>query len=197
MCCVRNRTCGCASRPVVLDSRTGLSFGVHGTPSVSQNGFTAHGTRLAILARMAAVRTPFGIESSSFEAAGGHEGLSQLVDAFYRNMDLLPEAATIRAMHELDLHLSREKLKVFLAGWLGGPNAYRETFGPIAIPRAHEHLQIDERERDAWLGCMAQAVSDQPWSAEFKAYFMHAIAVPAERVRLASLARRGAATRPR
>jgi hemoglobin len=135
--------------------------------------------------------------SSSFDAAGGHEGLSRLVDAFYRHMDSLPEAAAIRAMHELDLHLSREKLKAFLAGWLGGPNTYRDRFGPISIPSAHQHLHIDESERDAWLLCMATAVDEQPWAADFKTYFMSAIAVPAERVRLSSLARRGAKTEPR
>ena len=136
-------------------------------------------------------------ERSSFEAAGGHEGLSRLVDAFYSNMDALPEAAAIRAMHEHDLHLSREKLKVFLTGWLGGPNTYRDRFGPISIPGVHQHLHIDESERDAWLLCMATAVAEQPWAADFKAYFMSAIAVPAERVRLSSLARRGATTEPR
>lgn len=127
---------------------------------------------------------------ASYVAAGGEQGLSRLVDAFYDYMDVLPEAATIRAMHEPDLALSREKLKVFLSAWLGGPNVYRERFGPIAIPRVHSHLAIDVPERDAWLLCMARAVSDQPWAVEFKTYFMQAISVPAERVRVASVMRR-------
>ena len=64
------------------------------------------------------------------------------------------------------------------------------TFGPISIPRVHQHLPIGEAERDAWLACMARAVEEQSWTDEFKRYFMRAIAVPAERVRLASVARR-------
>ncbi|MGN6107124.1 MAG: group II truncated hemoglobin [Kofleriaceae bacterium] len=128
----------------------------------------------------------FGVGSSSYEAAGQRDGLARLVDAFYDYMDELPEAAVIRAMHPSELALSREKLKVFLSAWLGGPNEYRERFGPISIPRAHAHLAIDEPERDAWLHCMRRAVDDQPWTAEFKAYFLRAIAVPAERVRAMS-----------
>ena len=48
-------------------------------------------------------------------------------------------------------------------------------------------------ERDAWLACMECAVNEQPWTTDFKRYFMRAIAVPAERVRCASVARRLAA----
>jgi hypothetical protein len=33
---------------------------------------------------------------------------------------------------------------------------------------------------------MQLAVDEQPWAADFKTYFMRAIAVPAERVRLAA-----------
>jgi hemoglobin len=105
-------------------------------------------------------------------------------------MDQMPIATTIRAMHDTDLRLSREKLTVFLCGWLGGPNLYGVTFGPISIPRAHQHFSIGEAERDAWLTCMEQAVKEQPWAPDFKRYFMHSIAVPAERIRLASAARR-------
>ncbi|MGE3546941.1 MAG: group II truncated hemoglobin [Kofleriaceae bacterium] len=130
--------------------------------------------------------TTYGEGSASYVAAGERDGIARLVDAFYRQMDELPIAATIRAMHEQDLGRSREKLTVFLCGWLGGPNLYSATFGPISIPRVHEHLAIGESERDAWLACMARAVEQQPWTTDFKHYFMRAIAVPAERVRLAS-----------
>ncbi len=134
----------------------------------------------------------YGVGSTSYEAAGGYDGISRVVDLFYDFMDSLDEAKTIRALHEAELSLSREKLKAFLSAWLGGPNRYRERFGPIAIPAAHSHFSIDEAERDAWLLCMNRAVAEQPWDSEFKTYFMRAIAVPAERVRMASVAWRTA-----
>ena len=36
-----------------------------------------------------------------------------------------------------DLTLAREKLLVFLCGWLGGPKEYAARFGPIRIPAVH------------------------------------------------------------
>jgi hemoglobin len=135
--------------------------------------------------------TAYGTGSASYDAVGGEPGIARLVDAFYELMDTLDEARTIRAMHPPDLAVAREKLKVFLCAWLGGPNHYRERFGPISIPGAHAHFAIDEAERDAWLECMQRAVEQQPWPAELKHYFMRVIAVPAERIRLASVARRG------
>jgi hemoglobin len=135
--------------------------------------------------------TAYGTGSASYDAVGGEPGIARLVDAFYELMDTLDEARTIRAMHPPDLALAREKLKVFLCAWLGGPNHYRERFGPISIPGAHAHFAIDEAERDAWLECMQRAVEQQPWPAELKHYFMRVIAVPAERIRLASVVCRG------
>jgi hemoglobin len=134
----------------------------------------------------------YGVEDASYNAAGQREGLAKLVEAFYRHMDTLPEAATIRAMHEDDLTVAHEKLTVFLCGWLGGPREYATKFGPIRIPRAHAHLKIDEPERDAWMLCMQRAVDEQDWADDFKRYFIEAIYVPAERSRAVSKARRDA-----
>lgn len=134
----------------------------------------------------------YGNGDASFQAAGGEAGLARLVDAFYDEMDRAPVAARIRAMHAPDLALSRDKLKVFLAAWLGGPNLYRQKFGPISIPGVHAHLDIGPDERDAWLACMQHAVSAQPWAEDFKQYFLRAIAVPAERVRVTCASRRAA-----
>lgn len=138
----------------------------------------------------------YGVGEASYRAAGGLEGLRRLVDAFYDRMNDLPEAAGIRAMHPEDLALSRRKLTGFLSGWLGGPRIYAQEFGPISIPGAHAHIAIDEAERDAWLACMRAAVAGQPWSHAFKDYFLRAIAVPAERVRAVSAARRAARREP-
>jgi len=132
----------------------------------------------------------YGTGAASYEAAGRDVGIARLVDAFYDHMDTLDQARIIRAMHAPSLALSRAKLKAFLCAWLGGPNEYRERFGPISIPGAHARFTIDEAERDAWLECMRRAVEDQPWEPAFKLYFMRAIAVPAERVRVASVFRR-------
>jgi hemoglobin len=125
----------------------------------------------------------YGNGDSSYQAAGGIEGIRRLVDAFYDQMDSLADAADIRAMHPRDLAESRDKLSCFLSGWLGGPKLYREKYGPISIPAAHAQLRIGSLSRDAWLLCMHQALQQQPWPEDFKHYLLQALSVPAERCR--------------
>ncbi len=136
---------------------------------------------------------PFGTGDASYQAAGQLAGIEHLVERFYHYMDCLPEAATIRAMHAPDLTESKRKLAFFLSGWLGGPKLYSQHYGGITIPLAHAHLRVDGPERDAWLLCMQKAVDEQPYTREFKTYLMVQLAVPAERVRQASVAKRNAA----
>ena len=124
----------------------------------------------------------YGEGDTSYRAAGERAGITCLVDAFYRIMDERPEAQIIRRMHARDLTLSRDKLALFLCGWMNGPNLYTAKYGPIRIPSAHEHLRIGPRERDAWLHCMELAISEQGYAADFAAYLLRELRVPAERV---------------
>lgn len=123
----------------------------------------------------------YGYEDTSLKAMGGEAGVRRLVDLFYDAMEQRPDARAILAMHPADLTLSRAKLAAFLTGWLGGPKRYREQWGSIRIPTAHQHLRIGAAERDAWLGCMQEAIDQLPVAADFKRYFMEAVAVPANR----------------
>ncbi|MFC6672322.1 group II truncated hemoglobin [Marinobacterium aestuariivivens] len=125
----------------------------------------------------------YGDDDTSFITAGGEAGIARLVDDFYDQMESLPDAAGIRAMHPDDLAESRDKLARFLCGWLGGPKLYREKYGPISIPSAHAHLAVGSSERDAWLLCMRKALVSQPWPEDFKDYLLRALSVPAERCR--------------
>ena len=130
-------------------------------------------------------KKPYGLEDTSYKAAGQIEGLQKLVKAFYSYMDLLPEAKIIRAMHPQDLTLSIEKLACFLSGWLGGPKLFSAKFGPINIPKAQSHLPISYAEGDAWMLCMQKAVADQSYDDSFKAYLVKELRVPTERIRRA------------
>ncbi|MDO3385438.1 group II truncated hemoglobin [Gilvimarinus sp. SDUM040013] len=126
----------------------------------------------------------YGVDDGSYRAAGGLEGITQLVDAFYDFMEELPEAQVIRGMHRADLGESRKKLAYFLSGWLGGPKLYAENFGGIVIPKAHGHLAIGQNEVDAWMLCMQKAVDLQPYPQAFKDYLINQLRVPAERIRV-------------
>jgi len=128
----------------------------------------------------------YGVGDQSFQAAGGVEGIKRLAQSFYDHMKVLPETQKIFVMHPGDTNLSIDKLARFLTGWLGGPRLYQEKYGGISIPMAHAHLDISEKERDAWLFCMQRALEDQPYDPTFKEYLLQQLAIPAERIRVAA-----------
>ncbi len=131
------------------------------------------------------MREAFGEGDASYRAAGGLDGLTRLVDAFYSEMDQLQSAKRIRLMHPEDLSESKRKLAFFLSGWLGGPKLYSQHFGSIIIPSAHRHLNVTEDDAQVWLLCMSKALEAQPYEAEFKEYLIKQLGVPASRIRQA------------
>ena len=99
--------------------------------------------------------------TTPYELIGGEEGVRRLVDRFYDLMDTAPEAAGIRVMHPPDLETSREKLRLFLVGWLGGPPVYVERFGHPMLRARHLPFPIATSERDQWMWCMERALDEQ------------------------------------
>lgn len=95
-----------------------------------------------------------------YESLGGEEKLHELVDRFYDHMDSLFETRSIREMHANSLKASREKLFLFLSGWLGGPDLYIEKYGHPMLRRRHLPFSIGKKESDQWLLCMQKALDD-------------------------------------
>jgi hemoglobin len=98
--------------------------------------------------------------STAFELIGGEPVLRALVDRFYDLMDLEPDYAALRAAHGNTLDDARDKLFWFLCGWMGGPNHYIERFGHPRLRARHLPFKIGILERDQWLACMQQAMTD-------------------------------------
>ena len=95
-----------------------------------------------------------------FERLGGETATRALVDRFYDLMDLDPDAKELRALHPTTLDGSRDKLFWFLCGWLGGPQHYADRFGHPMLRARHLPFSIGIQERDQWLACMQQAMSE-------------------------------------
>jgi hemoglobin len=107
---------------------------------------------------------------SHFQQLGGEPGIRQLVDRFYDIMDTAPEAVNVRALHATSLKSSREKLFKYLCGWTGGPALYEQEYGHPRLRMRHFPFAIGARERDEWLWCMDQALTEQDAPEELKTF---------------------------
>lgn len=128
---------------------------------------------------------PYGFADATYQAAGQQTGIRKLVDCFYDIMEANSDYKTIRSWHPRNSDISRDKLARFLCGWMGGPALYMERYGSINIPKAHQHLQVTESERDQWLSCMKEALNRQDYPAPLIKYLHAQLSVPAEAIRLA------------
>ena len=95
-----------------------------------------------------------------FAWIGGESQVHALVDRFYDLMDLEPGYAALRAAHGTELVNAREKLTMFLTGWMGGPQRYTEQFGHPRLRMRHMPFSIGIAERDQWVACMDQAMQE-------------------------------------
>jgi hemoglobin len=93
-----------------------------------------------------------------YETMGGEAAVRALVERFYDLMELEPGFAELRAVHGATLESAREKLFMFLSGWLGGPSLYTDRFGHPMLRARHLPFAIGEVERDQWMACMKQAM---------------------------------------
>lgn len=100
------------------------------------------------------------VADTPFAAIGGEAQVQALVTRFYDLMDLEPAYAALRAAHAPSLEDARQKLFWFLCGWLGGPQHYIERFGHPRLRARHLPFKIGLIERDQWLACMAQAMTE-------------------------------------
>jgi hemoglobin len=113
------------------------------------------------------------VPRTPFDQIGGEAAVRAMVDHFYDLMDLEPQYAIIRRLHPPTLDSSRDKLFWFLCGWLGGPSHYLERFGHPMLRARHLPFPIGERERDAWLACMLQAMIENKLDEPLRERLLH------------------------
>ena len=110
-----------------------------------------------------------GSDTTAYSLIGGAETIRQLVDRFYDLMELEPAYAVIRQLHPADLSTSRDKLNLFLTGWMGGPELYQEKYGHPMLRARHLPFPIGSTERNQWLDCMQRAMDEVAIDAQLKA----------------------------
>ncbi len=100
------------------------------------------------------------MQNPHYDRLGGEKAVRELVDRFYDLMDSRDDVAELRRIHAPDLSDARDKLFMFLSGWLGGPSLYIEKFGHPRLRQRHMPFAIGTIERDQWMRCMDQAMAD-------------------------------------
>ena len=103
-----------------------------------------------------------------YEILGGDAKVRELVERFYDLMELDPAYVRLRSVHGSTLESAREKLYMFLSGWLGGPPLYTDRFGHPMLRARHLPFAIGEVERDQWMACMKQAMEEVGLPAELR-----------------------------
>ena len=120
---------------------------------------------------------------SHYDALGGEVGIRRIVDRFYDLMDTAPEAVHVRALHATSLKVSREKLRLFLTGWTGGPQLYVEKHGQPMLRQRHFPFAIGAVERDEWLWCMDRSLVEHPMDADLRTYLRQRFSALADHMR--------------
>ena len=119
---------------------------------------------------------------TTYELVGSYDGVKQLVDEFYDLMSTSSLYETIWSLHTQPIDVAKDKLTLFLCGWMSGPSLYQDKYGSINIPKVHAHLVVTTQLRDQWLDCMQEALSTQPIPDDLKKYLLRELSVPAQRI---------------
>ena len=97
-----------------------------------------------------------GAQPTFYEQIGGHETFVRLVDAFY---DGVAEDPVLRPMYpEEELAGAKERLRMFLEQYWGGPTTYSEQRGHPRLRMRHAPFKVNPDMRDRWLTHMRAAV---------------------------------------
>jgi hemoglobin len=88
----------------------------------------------------------------------GTEGFTRLVGAFYRQV---PQDDLLGPMYPAnDLPGAEQRLRDFLIGRFGGPQAYIEQRGHPRLRARHSPFRINQTARDRWIRLMDNALAE-------------------------------------
>ena len=96
------------------------------------------------------------MDEQLFNEIGGTETFRKLVDKFYEGVAVDP---LLRPMYpEEDLGPAKERLRMFLEQYWGGPRTYSEQRGHPRLRMRHSVFPITPAAKDAWLKHMRAAL---------------------------------------
>jgi hemoglobin len=113
-----------------------------------------------------------------YEAAGGEETFTRLIDRFYAGVAADPVLRPLYPEDDEELARAAEHLRLFLIQYWGGPAWYNERRGHPRLRLRHAPFPIGPAEREAWMRHMLEAIDSlelpRPVRAAFVDYFERA-----------------------
>jgi hemoglobin len=110
-----------------------------------------------------------------YEAAGGEETFTRLIDRFYAGVAADPVLRPLYPEDDEELAQAAEHLRLFLIQYWGGPAWYNERRGHPRLRLRHAPFPIGPAEREAWMRHMLDAIDSlelpRPVRAAFVDYF--------------------------
>ena len=89
----------------------------------------------------------------------GEQFFVDLVDRFYEGVES-DEVLIVLYPERDDLSGARERLRLFLVQYWGGPTTYSDERGHPRLRQRHFPFHIGETERDHWLAHMNRAIDE-------------------------------------
>jgi hemoglobin len=117
---------------------------------------------------------------------GGEPAVTRLVARFYALMAEREPALARLHRCEPDGTIaaeSQERFRLFLIGWLGGPQTYMERHGHPRLRMRHARVPVDVAMRDAWVRCMDAALKEGDYPLAAKNYIQQRLAEVADFLR--------------
>ena len=95
----------------------------------------------------------------------GETNLRLMVDQFY---DLVFENDQIAHLFKTDKNVIKEKQRLFLTQFLGGPPLYSNQYGHPQLRARHLPHPIASDDAVAWLSCMSTSITKLPIDEQLK-----------------------------
>lgn len=104
------------------------------------------------------------MEPSLFDRLG-ETMIHQLVDRFYDRVFVHP---LIGRLFKTDKEVIKEKQRLFLTQFFGGPSLYSNQYGHPKLRARHLPHPITNDDAEAWLSCMSAAITSLPIEESLK-----------------------------
>jgi len=114
--------------------------------------------------------------NSLYEAIGGADMISRIVEAFYPKVQADP---SIGPLFPEDITPVMEKQRLFLTQFFGGPQLYSALYGHPMMRARHMPFPITPERADAWLSCMRRALEEAGLEPKWQSIVLERLKGPA------------------